>query len=286
MMPAVQPEVWTIEPRREGMRARARDLWRYRRLLRFFATKALEKLYKRTVLGWAWLFIRPLFPLLVKTLIFGGVLAVGSGGIPYFLFLVVGTAVWELFAGVAQWGTRSLELNRGFLSRIYVPRLILPIAMGTPAFLTFAIHAAVIVVAVAYYRVTAGTLYFNPTGLGWAVQALALAWVMGLGLSLWTSVPALLARDVRFTLNYVLGFWVFLTPVMYPMSSVPADKRWLMSLNPLTAVVESFKFGILGSQAGAIDLVSLATAWTVALATLVFGLSFFGRAERDAADKV
>jgi lipopolysaccharide transport system permease protein len=286
MMPAVQQDVWTIEPRREGMRARARDLWRYRRLLRFFATKSLEKLYKRTVLGWAWLFIRPLFPLLVKTLIFGGVLAVGSGGIPYFLFLVVGTSVWELFASVAQWGTRSLELNRSFLSRIYVPRLILPIAMGTPAFLNFAIHLAVIAVAAAYYRVTHGTLYLNLAGAGWAVQGLVLAWVMGLGLSLWTSVPALLARDVRFTLNYVLGFWVFLTPVMYPMSSVPPDKRWLMALNPLTAAVESFKFGVLGSQAGAIDPVSLGSAWVVAVVTFVGGLSFFGRAERDAADKV
>lgn len=285
-MAAVSQDVWVIEPRSEGVRARAREVWRYRRLLRFFASKSLEKLYARTALGWVWLLIRPLFPLLVKTLVFGSVLAVSSGGVPYFLFLVVGTTVWELFSSVAMWGTRSLELNRSFLSRIYIPRLILPIAMGAPALLNFCIHLAVLIVAVVYYKVTQGTLFFNAAGLGWALQGCILAWLLALGLSLWTSVPALLARDVRFTLNYVLGFWVFLTPVMYPISSVPADKRWLLLLNPMTAAVESFKYGLLGSQVGSIDRGPLVGAWVVAALTLVTGLAFFGRAERNSADKV
>ncbi len=274
---------WTIEPRREGAVSMLRDVWRYRRLLRFFASRALQKLYARTLLGWSWILIRPLFPLLVNTFVFSGVLAVSAGDVPYFLFLVVGTAPWDLFQGIVMWGTRSLELNRGLLARIYIPRLLLPVAMGAPALLNFAIYLGVIVAAIGYYRVTRGVLYLNPVALGWALQACLLAWLLGLGIALWTSVPALIARDVRFTLGYVLGFWVFLTPVMYPLSSVPEKYRWLIALNPLTPAVESFKFGVLGI--GMIDTRSLLIAWGSTCVVLGSGLLFFMRAERTAADK-
>ncbi len=274
---------WAIEPRREGLLARLRDVWRYRRLLRFFGWKALQKLYARTVLGWSWLFIRPLFPLLVNTIIFSGVLGVGSGGVPYFLFLVTGVSIWELFATAVTWGTRSLELNRGFMTRIYIPRLILPIAMMTPSYLTFVINLAVLACAIVYYRLTTGVVYLVPAKLGWAVVAMALAWLLALGISLWTSVPALVARDVRFTLGYVLGFWVFLTPVLYPLN-VPDKYAWLMPLNPMAAIVNAFKYGVLGIDV--LNLRDLGIAALLATAVFVSGLWFFGRAEADAADKV
>jgi lipopolysaccharide transport system permease protein len=284
MQPALARDEWVIEPRGEGARAVARDVWRYRRLLRFFAFRSFQKLYARTVLGWSWIFIRPLFPLLVTTLVFGQVLSVTSGSnVPYFLFLVVGVTPWEFFASNLMWGTRSLELNRGMLSRIYLPRLILPIAMVAPALVTFLIHLGVIAVAIFYYRWSTGMWFFQPALVGWAVQGFLLAWLLSLGIALWTSVPALVARDVRFTLGYVLGFWIFLTPIMYSLSSVPADYRWAFALNPMTSVVESFKFGVLGL--GAIDSRQLLTSWGIALLTLASGLVFFSRAERNAADK-
>ena len=274
---------WVIEPRRDGLVARLRDVWRYRRLLRFFGWKALQKLYARTVLGWSWIFIRPLFPLAVNTIIFSGVLGVGSQGVPYFLFLVTGISIWELFASALTWGTRSLELNRGFMTRIYIPRLILPIAMMTPSYLNFVINLAVIACALIYYRVTAGMLYLEPANLGWAVVAVALALLLALGISLWTSVPALIARDVRFTLGYVLGFWVFLTPVLYPLNVSP-KYAWLMPLNPMAAIVNAFKYGVLGIDV--LNVRDLGTAALMALAIFVSGLWYFGRAEADAGDKV
>jgi lipopolysaccharide transport system permease protein len=283
IQPSAAADQWVIEPRGEGPRAAARDLWRYRRLLRYFAYRSFQKLYARTVLGWAWIFIRPLFPLFVSTLVFGGVLAVSSGNIPYFLFLVVGITPWEFFSSNVMWGTRSLELNRGMLSRIYLPRLILPIAMVAPALLTFFIHLGVIGVAIGYYRWTMGVWFFRPELVPWAAQGVLLAWLLSLGIALWTSVPALVARDVRFTLNYVLGFWVFLTPVMFSLDSVPPDYRWAFTLNPMTAVVESFKYGVLGI--GGIDARQLLSSWGIAVLTLVSGLIFFSRAERNAADK-
>jgi lipopolysaccharide transport system permease protein len=273
---------WVIEPRREGLVARVRDVWRYRRLLRFFAWKAFQKLYAGTVLGWVWVFIRPLFPLFVSTVVFGRMLGVGSDGVPYFLFVTVGSATWNFFQQATMWGTRSLEMNRAFLSRIYIPRLILPIASMTPAFLNLAIHLAIIGGAFVYYRVTTGVWYFTPLGIGWALAAVTMALALALGISLWTSVPALVARDVRFTLQYVMSFWLFLTPVLYPLPRT-GEYGWLLSLNPMAAVVDMFKHGVLGLDL--LNLRDLVISLIVIAGVAGSGLWFFGRAEATAADK-
>jgi|CXWL01.1.fsa_nt_gi lipopolysaccharide transport system permease protein len=275
--------VWVIQPRGEGLGARLRDVWRYRRLMRFFATKTVQRLYQGTVLGWAWIFIRPLFPLLVNTLIFGGMLGVGSQGVPYFLFLVAGTSIWELFGSSVMWGTRSLQMNRGFMSRIYIPRLIMPVASMAPAYVNLLISLAVFLIATIYYRVTTGVIYLTPTHFGWALVAIGLTAYLAVAISLWTSVPALQARDVRLSLNYVMGFWVFLTPVLYPIR-VPAQYAWVISLNPMAAIVNAFKYGVLG-----IDVLNLGDLGIAALMTtgiFTSGLWYFSRAEADAADKV
>lgn len=278
-------ERWTIEPLAGGVRPRVREVWQYRRLALFFGRKALQKLYARTKLGWLWLFIRPLFPLLTKTIIFGGMLGVGSEGVPYFLFLVTASTVWELFSSALMWGTRSLELNRGLLRQIYVPRLIMPLAMMTPAFLTFLIYLGVLIVALAWYGVAEGRLYLNAgPDLLWAAVAAVLAVLLAFAIALWTSVPAMAARDIRFTLGYVLGFWVFLTPVMYPLSTVPPEWRPWMLLNPMAPIVEAFKFGVLGI--GSPERWPLGVSAGVIALILVSGLLFFVRAEADAADRV
>lgn len=279
------PEPWTIEPLAAGVRPRLSEIWQYRRLTAFFGRKALQKLYARTKLGWLWLFIRPLFPLLTKTIIFGGMLGVASEGVPYFLFLVTASTVWELFSSALMWGTRSLELNRGLLRQIYVPRLIMPLAMMTPAFLTFFIYIGVLVVALAWYGVADGRVYLNAgPDLLWAPLAAVLAVLLAFALALWTSVPAMAARDVRFTLGYVLGFWVFLTPVMYPLSTVPPEWRPWMVLNPMAPIVETFKFGVLGI--GSPEPWQLGVSAGVIAVVLAGGLLFFVRAEADAADRV
>ena len=274
---------WVIQPRREGLLPRLRDVWKYRRLLLFFAWRAFERLYKGSVLGPAWILIRALLPLAVQTLVFGGVLGVGSNGIPYFLFVAVGTTSWDLFAQAVMWGTRSLQMNQTFLTRIYIPRLILPVATMSPAILNFAVHVGVVVGAIIYYRVTTGVLYFAPLNLGWAVLSVGMALLLALGISLWTSVPALVARDVRFTLGYVLGFWLFLTPVLYPIPRT-AQHGWLLSLNPMSVIVTAFKHGVLGVEAPRLD--DLGVAFVVIAVVLGSGLWFFGWSEAEAADKV
>ena len=278
-------EEWTIEPRSTSFGARAREVWVYRRLMRYFAARAIERLYQKTMLGKAWIFIRPLFPLIIKAMVFGGLLGVNAPGVPYFLFLLVGSSIWDLFAGALMWATRSLQINRGVLSRMYVPRVILPAATMAPAFVNFAIMMAVLLGTLIYYRVVDGVFYVNsPAQLVWAVAAVLMTFTLALGIGLWTSVAGAEVRDVRFTLAYVLDFWLFLTPVLYPLSVVSEQWQWLFMLNPMTGPVQAFKWGILGIES--VNYTVFAVDALVIIGVLVLGLAFFSRAEATAIDRI
>lgn len=284
-MSEIASDAWAIEPRVSGVGARAREMWAYRRMFRFFGRRAFEKLYKRTVLGKAWIFLRPLVPLAVRVFVFGGLLQIGGQtGVPYFLFLSVGTAVWELFASSLMWATRSLQLNGAILSRLYVPRLILPIASMVPGVAYFAIHLGVIAAALVYYRIHEGVWYLDPTWLFVAPVAVVLVLLFALSIGLWTAVLGANARDVRFGLGYVLEFWVYLTPVVYPVSIVPDHVEWAFYLNPIAVYVVAFRGAILGGE-GPPPLAWL-SALAITAAGLAAGLSFFYRAEAEAVDSL
>jgi lipopolysaccharide transport system permease protein len=278
-------ETWTIVPRTNGPRARALELWRYRRMFRFFAHRAVAKLYKNTVLGAAWIVLRPVIPLVIRALLFGGILDVSSHqGTPYFLFVAVGSAAWELFGSAAMWATRSIELNGGLLTRMYVPRLILPIATIAPGLVSFGVSLGVLVVTVVYYRVREGIWYLDPHWMFVAPIALTLMLLLALSIGLWTSVMAVGARDVRFGLGYALDFWVYLTPVVYPLSKVPEHLQWLMMLNPMSVLVVAFRGALLGGEGP--TPIQWATAVVTIGCLLAAGLSFFQRAEAEAVDNL
>jgi lipopolysaccharide transport system permease protein len=280
-----EPETWRLEPRGEGTGAGLVEAIRYRRLVRFFAARAIERRYRRTVLGRLWLVLRPLLPVVVAALVFGRLLDVRSDGKPYFIFLLVGMAPWTFFAGAVTWATRSLEINRGFLRRIYVPRLIVPIATTSPAILEFGINLCLIAATAIGYRIATGNGWVQ-VGPGWlaALGASVAALALGIGIGFWTSVYAARARDVRFALGYVLSLWQFVTPVIYPVSVVPERWRILLDLNPLTGIVTSFRWGLLGDPVP--ETRSLVAGGSVLGVVLLSGIWFFLRKEADSVDKI
>jgi lipopolysaccharide transport system permease protein len=276
---------WVIEPRRSSFAESVREVWRYRHLIAYFGSRALEKTYARTVLGWLWVFIRPLFPIAVGTLIFGGLIGVDPGPVPYFLFYMTGMTVWHLFDQALMWSTRSLELNRRIVKKLYVPKLILPLSYVTPALVELLIHIGLIVCACLYFWVSDGRFYLTGASrlLG-AFGALFLALMLAVGLGLWICVPAAKARDVRFTLRYVLGFWFYFTPVIYPVATIPAGLRWLAAFNPMAVLVEMFKWGTLGI--GHFDEKVLLSTIVMIVCVVVSGLWFFSREEALAVDRL
>jgi lipopolysaccharide transport system permease protein len=276
---------WVIEPRRAGIWARTQEVWRYRYLVRFFGGRTLMKLYRRTVLGRIWILIRPLVTVGVSAAVFNGIVGIDSGQTPYFLFFLVGTTCWNLFENSLTWTTRSLELNRRVLKKQYVPRLVLPLACLSPALAELCISLFLIALTAIYYRATAGITYLVLGPLtSLALLATVLSCGLALAIGLWTSVIAAKARDVRFLLTYVLQLWFFLTPIIYPLASVPPRWRWLAELNPLTTIIELFKLGLLGR--GAVSPAHVAGVVGVVGVLLMLGLAFFDRTESATVDGI
>lgn len=270
---------------REGFGARLRELWQYRRVLAFFSLKAIQSLYAKTRLGMPWLFIRVLVPLAVGSLIFGGVMEVPSGSVPYFIFFTTGQLAWNFFDGPLIRGSRGLEVNRELLRKLYLPRMILPLGQIAAGLVEPAIIMVVLAGSVVFYRVTDAVWYVQP---GWgslrALLAALLILAFAFSASLWTSVWQARARDVRFVLRYVVSFWLYFTPVIYPLTMVPAELRWLAYLNPLTAPVEMFKSGVLPDVAHSWPWVAYSAVLTAAVCA--GGIWNFGRTETATMDKL
>jgi lipopolysaccharide transport system permease protein len=257
------------------------EIWSHRRQIAFFGRRLIEKRYIRTWLGMLWIPLRPALDVVLRTLLFGGLLAVSSEGLPYLVFFAVGMAAWMMLESSALWATRSLEVNRGVLRRIDVPRLVPLVSALAPALLEFGLYLGIAAIAVVYYGVIDGTIYVqSPFGVDGllALGGLAILGLLGLGVGLWTSPFVAQARDIRFGFGYVAAMWLFLTPVIYPIDTIPEKYRPLAEHNPATAPVEAFKHALLGTAGPS------TTSWLVSLATMAVLVSggswFFARKER------
>ena len=281
---------WTIGPRHESVFARLAEVWQYRHLLGYFATRSLQSMYKRSSLGWIWMIVRVVAPIGLTSIIFGGVLAVDPpGATPYFMFLLCGQATWILFDRSLLFITRSMERNRRLIAKVYFPRLILPIATVAPALLFMAILSLVLLGTDVYFYHRDGIWHIplHPRLL-FALVAVVISLVFALSIGFFTSVLQARYRDIRFGLRYSIGFFIYATTVLFPMSQIKASfgfVQWLVYMNPMESAIELFRFGTLGTP---LDL-STATLVGQLTAIVIVGLSgiwFFNREEAASVDKM
>ena len=241
----------------------------------------VKKYYLDTFLGYLWLPLRPLADVLLRSVLFGAVLQVASGGRPYFLFLVVGTIGWFFFERVTYWGYRSLQYNQRYYRAIPVPWL--PAITGTavPGAMHALLYFLIALGAAGYYAIERGTFYLTfgldtLYALLGMLLLLLMAWMLGLVLAPLVRV----ARDIRLLIPYPLMFLYVLTPVVYTVDSMPADYRAIALYNPLTAPIELIRHGLLGmglpSQESVLSCVGLL------IVTIPIALALFARAERAA----
>jgi ABC-type polysaccharide/polyol phosphate export permease len=245
--------------------------WRDRALIPYFGRRFLERRYARTVLGWLWIPLRPTLDVGARVLLFGGFLGVASGDRPYFMFFVVGTAAWQLFDRTAFWATRAIEMNRTLFSRVHVSRLAAVAAAVVPGVLDFLLYAGICAVGATYYLVADGTSYLilDPRAVAAAALGVLLIVLSALAVGLWTSALAAETRDARFFFRYLSGFWYFITPVIYPISTAP---------------VELVKYGVLSTAPP--TTTSLAATAVFLVVVLAGGLWFAARSQRAAVERI
>ncbi len=261
------------------------DLWAFRALIPRFGKVFVERRYRRTWLGWLWIPLRPTVDIASRVLLFGGFLSVSPGDRPYFMFFIVGAAAWQLFQTTALWATRSLEVNRGLLDKVALPRATAVLGATLAGLVDLLLYASIGAVAAVYYKLAHGTFYITvapstllaPIGLGLlALYAVAIGF--------FTAPLALKARDVRFLLMYAIGFWYLITPIIYPTSYLPEKYRPLAEYNPLSAPVELVKHGLLDTARP--SMASLVVSLVVLAALLVAGYLTFMRAEARAQERI
>ena len=255
-----------------------RDLWVYRELVYFMTWRDLKVRYKQTALGAAWAILQPFLTMVVFSIFFGSLAGVPSDGVPYPIFSYTALIPWTLFSKALQDASRSLVNSSHMITKVYFPRMILPLASVLAGIVDFLIAFVVLLGMMAFYHVT-------PTANIWTIPLfLILALVTAAGVSLWLSALNVLYRDINYVLPFLTQFWMYITPIAYPSSMVPEKWRLLYAVNPMTGVVEGFRWALLGSgQApGMMTLVST----LVAIVLLVSGMFYFKRMERLFADMV
>lgn len=253
-------------------------LWEFRELLYFLVWRDIKVRYKQTALGVAWAIIQPFFIMVVFSIFFGRLAKVPSDGIPYPIFAYCALLPWQLFAHALTESSNSLVANERLISKVYFPRLVVPIAPVLAGLVDFVIAFVILIGMMIYYRVT-------PTLAVWTVPLfLVLAVGAALGVGLWLAALNVQYRDVRYTVPFLTQFWLFATPVAYPSSLVPEPWRALYGLNPMAGVVEGFRWALLGR--GEIPGPLLAVSAAVVLMLFVGGLYYFRRMEKIFADVV
>jgi len=284
-MPAAQERthggsrpVTVIEPPRPWVPLDLRELWEQRELVYFLAWRDIKVRYKQTALGASWAILQPVFAMVVFSIFFGQLGRIPSDGLPYPLWSFAGLVPWTFFAQGLSQAANSLVMSQNLLRKVYFPRLAIPIATVLSVALDFAIAFLVLVGLMVFYGV-------QPTGRAiWVLPLSLLAFVTALGAGIWFAALSVRYRDVRYVVPFLVQFWLFATPIAYPSSLLPARWRVLYAVNPMSGVVEGFRWALLGTNTAPGPMVAVSAI--TAIVVLVAGAFYFRRVERTFADLV
>ncbi len=274
-----EPATVFIKPSTGIAALNLRDLWIYRELVLFMIWRDVKVRYKQTLLGMAWAVIQPLLTMIVFNFLFGKVAKVPTEGIPYPIFAYTALLPWGLFVTALNQGSRSLVAHNNMITKIYFPRLILPLSAVLSGLVDFAIAFVILIVLMIIYKVTPSVNAI------WALPLfLVFAILSALGVALWLSAFNVRYRDVNYALPFITQIWFFITPVAYSDQVISENWRLVYSLNPMAGVINGFRWSLLGAGNGPDTALWLSAA--IALLILVSGLFYFRSMERTFADTI
>ena len=267
-----------IQPSRGWATLNLAELWQYRELIFFLAWRDVKVRYKQTIIGVTWVLLQPLAMMAVFWLLFGRMAKLPSDGLPYPLFVLVALLPWQFFARVISESTNSLITDQRLITRVYFPRLVVPIATGLTALADFGLAMGLVAVLMMMLGVV------PPSAILFLPLVIVLMIAAALGVGFWLSALNVEYRDVMHAVPFLVQFWFFVTPVVYSTSLLPEPWGFLFSLNPMTAVVEGFRWCLLGAGHG----LSLTSAISALVAVVLFfsGMVWFRRRERSFVDQL
>jgi lipopolysaccharide transport system permease protein len=276
--PAIPLAQTVIEPTRGWSALGLREIWDRRELLYFLVAREIQGTHRQTALGLSWIFLRPAIHMALLSLVFGRIVKVPSDGVPYPLFALAALLPWMFFSNAVTKGARSLVDNLHLISKVYFPRVMIPTAGAVSGVMDFGASLIVLFGVLAYYGMPLRWEMLYLPGLFLMTLAFALA------LSLWLATLSVKYRDVSFAVGFLLQTMLYASPVIYPVSMVPASLLWLYQLNPMSAIIQGFRWSLLGS--GAAPGLTFWIATLVTIGALVSGAYIFRRTERTIVDIV
>lgn len=272
-----------IRPQRGWFDLRLGELWKYRDLVMLFVRRDFVSVYKQTILGPLWYLIQPLLTTIVFTIVFGNIAQLPTDGLPSFVFYMAGTVIWGYFAECLNKTSVTFISNASLFGKVYFPRLAVPISILISNLITFAIQFVLFLLFAAYFWFSGAQISPN---LWVLLTPLLLIMLAGLGLGFGIIISALTTRyrDLRFLVAFGVQLWMYATPVIYPVSAIPEKYRPLIQANPLTPIVETFRYAFLGS--GSINSLQLLYSAIFMLGILTIGILIFNHVEATFMDTV
>jgi homopolymeric O-antigen transport system permease protein len=277
LVPPASRPIITIEPATRWGRLGLRELWTHRELLKVLTERDIKVRYKQTVLGFAWAILQPFMMMVVFSIFFGHFAKMPSDGLPYPIFAYAGLLPWTFFSTAVANSSQSLVNSSNLISKVYFPRLIVPFAVVCAGLVDFVIAGSFLILMMFYY------------GIGWSWQLVLAPFftvcvlLTALGVGTFLSSLTVAYRDFRFVVPFLIQFWMFATPIAFPLSIVPEQWQWLLLLNPMTGVIGGFRSCFLGQP---VDWPTVLTAFAGSLVLFVLGVLYFKSVERRFADIV
>ena len=272
-----------ITPRKKWYDLQLRDVWRYRDLISLFVRRDFVAKYKQTILGPLWLLIQPLLTSLVFTVIFGNIAQLPTDDLPQLLFYMSGTVLWNYFSACLVSTSDTFIANANLFGKVYFPRLVMPISVVISNLITFAIQFLFFLAFFLYF-------FIRQTNVSFTLWALALPYLVflmaGLGLGFGIIISSLTTkyRDLRYLVSFGVSLWMYGTPVIYPVSSIPEAWQWIANINPVTPIIETFRNGFLGQ--GNATWLGLGYSTLFMLFVMFIGVVIFNRVEKTFIDTV
>jgi len=282
-MPKKETYTHSITPRDKLFDLRLRDIWNFRDLLLLFVHRDFVAFYKQTILGPLWFFIQPLLTTIVFTIIFGNIAKIPTDGLPPILFYLAGVTSWQYFAECFKKTANSFTLNASIFGKVYFPRAIVPLSVTITNLIAFGIQFLLFIVFLIYFNLNGSSVQPNIYILLFPILVLMMG-IMGLGLGMLVSAMTTKYRDLQFLVAFGVQLLMYATPVIYPISSIPDKYQWIIMANPMTSVIETFRFSFLG--AGNLNWYGLAYSLVFTIAIFVLGLLVFNRTEKNFMDTV